>query len=109
MDFINIKISESYNGNIGQGIFLKKLLMLNHEQKSNSNVKYNQEFLEKKLGEIFSELFVFSVTSGRFSCHTHVILRTCMIRPCKNIKRAADILRDYHIETRQKPVIQTGF
>ena len=55
MDFINIKISESYNGNIGQGIFLKKLLMLNHEQKSNSNVKYNQDFLEKKLGEIFSE------------------------------------------------------
>ena len=54
MDFINYKISEKYE-DIGQGIFLKKLLMLNHEQKSNANIDYDQKFLNKKIGEIFAE------------------------------------------------------
>ena len=54
MDFINYKISEKYK-DIGQGIFLKKLLMLSHEQKSNANIDYNKQFLDKKIGQIFSE------------------------------------------------------
>lgn len=54
MDFINYKISENYK-DIGQGIFLKKLLMLSHEQKSNVNIDYDKKFLEKKIGQIFSE------------------------------------------------------
>ena len=54
MDFINYKISEKYK-DIGQGIFLKKLLMLSHEQKSNANIDYNKQFLDKKIGQIFAE------------------------------------------------------
>jgi len=36
MDFINKKISEIY-GNIGQGIFIKKLLIINQRQKNKRN------------------------------------------------------------------------
>ena len=53
--FINNKIKEIYNGNIGHGIFAKKLLILNKKQKSNASIQYNKDFLKKTLGEIFSE------------------------------------------------------
>ena len=54
-DFINDKIKEIYHGNIGQGMAIKKLLCIKHQQKSNINVEYNKEFLNKTLGEIFSD------------------------------------------------------
>ena len=53
--FINQQIKKLYNNNIGDGYFKKQLLTLNKEQKSKSNVKYDQEFLTKTLGEIFSD------------------------------------------------------
>ena len=55
MKFINEKISELYEGNIGSGIFRKELLTINQKQKANAKVEFNQEFLDKKLGDIFSE------------------------------------------------------
>ena len=55
MEFINHKIKEMYNGKIGNGIFKKELLTLNKEQKFNSNVIYNKNFLNKNLGDIFSD------------------------------------------------------
>ena len=45
----------AYNNNIGYGYFKKQLLTLNKEQKSNATIKYNQEFLNKSLGDIFSD------------------------------------------------------
>ena len=53
--FINNKIKEIYNGDIGHGKFTKKLLILNKKQKSNASIQYNKDFLTKTLGEIFSE------------------------------------------------------
>ena len=53
--FINRKIKEIYNDDIGQGITLKQILTINHKQKKNINVKYNKDFLNKTLGEIFSD------------------------------------------------------
>ena len=53
--FINKKIKKLYNNNIGNGYFIKKLLKSNKIQKSNAKIKYNQEFLYKTLGEIFSD------------------------------------------------------
>ena len=53
--FINEKIKEVYNGNVGIGIFKKQLLKLNKYQISNSTITYNQQFLHKKLGDIFSD------------------------------------------------------
>lgn len=55
MRFINIKISDIYQGNIGNGIFKKELLTINQKQKADATVQFNQEFLGKKLGDIFSE------------------------------------------------------
>ena len=53
--FINNKIREIYNDNIGQGIFLKQLLSMNQKQKANANATFNREFLYKSLKDIFSE------------------------------------------------------
>ena len=53
--FINDKINEIYDGDLGQGILIKKLYTLNHNQKANAVIKYNKEFLYKTLGDIFSE------------------------------------------------------
>ena len=54
MNFINDKISKIY-GNIGQGIFAKKILIINQKQLINSNILFNKHFMNKTLGEIFSE------------------------------------------------------
>jgi len=63
-NFINNKINEIYKGNIGHGIFIKKLLLLNQKQKSESSIQYNKDFLQKTLGEIFSEKI-----SSRYTKH----------------------------------------
>ena len=55
LEFINKKIEEKYNGNIGQGIFIKKLLVINQKQKSDASIQFNKDFLDKTLGDIFSE------------------------------------------------------
>ena len=54
-DFINNKIIELYNNNIGKGIFKKQLQKLNKKQKSESNIKFNQEFLNRTIKDIFSD------------------------------------------------------
>lgn len=53
--FINEIIKKVYNNNIGNGYFIKQLLTLNKKQKSNTSIKYNQEFLYKSLRDIFSD------------------------------------------------------
>ena len=53
MKFINNKISEIYI-NIGYGMTIKKLLIINQEQISNATIPFNKMFLNKKLSEIFS-------------------------------------------------------
>ena len=63
-NFINDKINEIYKGNIGHGIFIKKLLLINQKQKSESSIQYNKDFLQKTLGEIFSEKI-----SSRYTKH----------------------------------------
>ena len=54
-DFINKKIFEEYNGDIGEGILVKKLLTLNQEQKKNSNAEFNKVFINRTLKDILSE------------------------------------------------------
>ena len=55
LNFINNKIREIYNNKIGNGIFIKKLLIINQKQKCDSSAKFNKELLEKSLKDIFSE------------------------------------------------------
>ena len=53
MEFINKKIREIYNNNIGNGIFTKQLYTLQRDQNQNTKIKDNREFLTKKLVDIF--------------------------------------------------------
>ena len=55
MIFINNKIKDIYNGNIGNGILRKELKTINHFQKYNIKIDFNKEFLTKTLGDIFSD------------------------------------------------------
>ena len=55
MKFINKKIFEVYEGNIGKGLTKKKLMKLNQEQKKNADVEFNKIFIKKTLKEIFSQ------------------------------------------------------
>ena len=52
--FINEKIYYIYNGNIGHNFNLKQLLIIKGNQISNATIKFNKNFLDKKLGDIFS-------------------------------------------------------
>jgi hypothetical protein len=53
--FINEKIKKIYNGNIGHGMHIKQLLKINQNQKKDVSIQFNKDFLNKSLGEIFSE------------------------------------------------------
>ena len=44
-----------YDSNIGHNIFKKQLLTINKNQNSNTTIRFNQNFLHKKLGDILSE------------------------------------------------------
>ena len=49
MIVINQKIYNIYRGKIGSGILKKQSKVLNHNQKKDASVKFNQKFLYKKL------------------------------------------------------------
>ena len=53
--FINKKIYEVYEGNIGLGLAKKKLLKLNQSQKINADVEFNKLFITKTIKEILSQ------------------------------------------------------
>ena len=55
MEFINDTIRRIYKENIGQGILIKKFFTMKQEQKKNTYIDYNKSFLNKELGDIFSE------------------------------------------------------
>jgi len=55
MKFINQRIYNAYDGNIGDGILKKELVKLEQSQKMNSSVEFNKEFLNKTLKEILSQ------------------------------------------------------
>ena len=54
LDFINKKIKEKYD-NIGYGVNVKKLMKINKNQVTKSNINYNIKFMKKTLQEIFSD------------------------------------------------------
>ena len=55
MEFLNKKIKEQYDNNIGRGKFRKELKILNQDEKVNSTVNIEKSFLFKTLKDIFSE------------------------------------------------------
>lgn len=55
MSFFNAKIKEYYNGKIGLSFCIKKFQTLNKKIRSETNILYNKEFINRKLEDIFSE------------------------------------------------------
>ena len=55
MELINQTIKDIYKEDIGQGILIKKLFIMNQTQIKNAYVEFNQRFLNKTLKDIFSE------------------------------------------------------
>ena len=55
MNFINQKIKEKYNFEIGKGICENQLKKLNQKQNSTTDVKFNKEFINKPIKDIFSD------------------------------------------------------
>ena len=54
MDFLNEIIKGIYNGNIGEGMSIKKLLPLNRRFKCDTTIQHNRDILDKTLADIFS-------------------------------------------------------
>lgn len=53
--FINAKIAEKYGNKIGEGMIKKRLMQLCQAQIANASIRFNLQFLNKTLGDIFSE------------------------------------------------------
>lgn len=62
LKFINEKIEEIYQGDIGEGKFKKELKIISQKSKVKSTVNIDKSFLDKNLKDIFSENI-----SGRFN------------------------------------------
>ena len=73
LKFLNEQIEEKYNGNIGHGIFVKQLLIINQKQKSDNTIQSNKDFLKKTLGEIFSENISSKYTTYK-PCHNKLLI-----------------------------------
>ena len=70
MEFINAKIKSIYNGDIGNYIYKKELLTLNKNQISDASIDFNKNFLNRTLGDIFSDTI-----NSRFTNYFHFIIR----------------------------------
>ena len=55
LDFINEKIKEIYDSNIGDGMSKKELLPLSQKNKYEIGIEFNKKLLNKTIGEIFSD------------------------------------------------------
>lgn len=53
-NFLNQTIKKVYNNKIGEGVRIKELKPLNYKTNSEMGIKYNKEFINKSIGEIFS-------------------------------------------------------
>jgi len=62
-DYINKKIKEIYKNEIGNGLIEKKLMKLSQDQISEAGVEFDQQFLCKKLKDIFSEKVTSRITN----------------------------------------------
>ena len=53
-NFINEKLVNIYNNNIGKGYLIRQLRTLEQKKKSDCNLRYYKDLLNKTIGEIFS-------------------------------------------------------
>ena len=55
LKFINEKIREKYQSFLGDGVFIKQLLIINSKQLDDSTVDFNRKLLTKSIGDFFSD------------------------------------------------------
>ena len=91
LKFLNEKIEEKYNGNIGHGIFVKQLLIINQKQKLDSSIQQNKDFLKKTLGDIFSENISTKYTIYS-PCHNNLLINELTN---EKLKLKKNILKNY--------------
>ena len=72
--FINDKIKEIYNSDIGGGIWKKEILDINSEQKSDNKINTIKNLLKKTLKDIFSTNISLRYTSYLFN-HNEIIIQ----------------------------------
>jgi len=85
--FINNKIKQLYNNDIGKGLTKKQLLKLSDKQIKNTKKQYNSELLQKTLEKIFSEKITGKITNCLPSKNKDII---------KELKEEKDnVKRDY--------------
>ena len=75
LEFLNKKIRDIYKNKIGYGIFKKKLLKICNSQKVDATVDFNKKFLDKNLGEIFSDSISESYTNYNLDHNKNLIER----------------------------------
>ena len=94
LQFLNQKIKNIYNENIGNGVFKKQLLPIHQSIKSNMTIEFNRNLLNKTLGEIFSGKIT-NKYSIYFNNHNKIIIDSLLNDPDKNkvlyFKRLFDI------------------
>ena len=74
LGFLNHQIMKIYNGNIGHGIHMKKLLDISQEYKANNTINHMRKFVKKTLKEIFSVDISKKYTSF-LSNHNEVVIK----------------------------------
>ena len=74
LEFLNHQIMKIYNGNIGHGIHMKKLLDISQEYKADNTINYMRKFVKKTLKEIFSVDISKKYTSF-LSNHNEVVIQ----------------------------------
>ena len=84
-DFMNELIRLSYHGNIGAGPLKKELKSLDKKKISNSNVVFNQNFLNKTIFEIFSEDISSKITYYQKD-HNKLLINQLINEENENIK-----------------------
>lgn len=75
MNYFNETLKYIYKENIGQGILIKRFFIMGQDQIKIADIKYNQNFLNKTLGTIFSEDISKKITNYPPDHNKNLIMR----------------------------------
>jgi hypothetical protein len=86
LEYLNYQIKKIYEGNIGNGINIKKLLDINQEQKSQNTIKEFNDLKNKTLKEIFSSIISTKYTSY-LPNHNELIIHKALMDKDENKRK----------------------
>ena len=86
LEYLNYQIKKIYEGNIGNGIHIKKLLDINQEQKSQNTIKEFNDLKNKTLKEIFSSIISTKYTSY-LPNHNELIIHKALMDKDENKRK----------------------